>query len=103
LSRRGIAYLHLSPKARERGGWPDLTFSVSGWDATLHKSQDLWIARAYAVELKSASGRLSDVQRAVLGQMQSNGWIVRVVRSFEDFRALIGGDLSAGECLLQRD
>jgi hypothetical protein len=30
LNRRGIAYLHLSPMAREKIGWPDLVFAVAG-------------------------------------------------------------------------
>jgi len=99
LSLRGIEYLHLSIKARERKGWPDLTFSVpfhrEGWRCPTCCAR----GRHYAVELKTATGRLSDDQKRVLARMQANGWLVRVVRTFEDFRALIGGDLGAGEKL----
>jgi len=82
LSQRGIEYLHLSPRAREKRGWPDLVFSVRG--------------RAYAVELKSATGRLSDAQKRCLTRMAGNGWMVRVVRDFETFSAILGGDTEAG-------
>ncbi len=77
LMRQGIAYLHLSPRAREQKGWPDLTFVVRGVP--------------HAVELKSAQGKLSDDQRRVLAQMEVNGWRVHVVRRYEAFRDIVTG------------
>ena len=97
LSQRGIEYLHLSIKARERKGWPDLVFCLPDYAPADWEFR--YLPQAFAVELKTATGRLSDDQRRVLARMQANGWLVRVVRTFEDFRALIGGDLGAGEKL----
>jgi hypothetical protein len=71
LSRRGVAFLHLSPRAREKVGWPDLVFALHGTPC--------------AVELKAASGTLSPEQRACLSQMRENGWTVAVIRSMEAF------------------
>jgi len=69
LSLRGIEYLHLSIKARERKGWPDLTFSVpfhrEGWRCPTCCAR----GRHYAVELKTATGRLSDDQKRVLARI----------------------------------
>jgi len=75
LSRRGIVYLHLSPMAREKVGWPDLVFCANG------------IPRA--VELKTATGRLSPDQERILSRMQANGWQTYVVRSFDVFKSLL--------------
>lgn len=75
LSRRGIEYLHLSHRAREKPGWPDLIFAVNN--------------RFCAVELKSAVGRLSDEQKAVLDRLEAQGWDVAVLRSYEQFRAFL--------------
>lgn len=78
LNRRNIVYLHLSFRAREKIGYPDLTFVING--------------RPYAIELKTAIGILSDSQKNILRRMGENGWRVDVVRSFEEFRKVIGGD-----------
>ena len=75
LSRRGIMYLHLSFRAREKIGWPDLTFVVAG--------------RPYAVELKTATGKLSEDQRRILERMAKNGWRCHICRSFERFVEII--------------
>ena len=89
LASRGIYYLHLSFRAREKVGHPDLTFSVAG--------------QAYAVELKTATGTVTAQQRAALLQMGDavNGATARVVRDYDSFIALIGGDETAGETLKQ--
>lgn len=71
LSRRNIVYLHLSPKAREKAGWPDLTFSING--------------TPMAIELKTATGKLSEEQIYIMTRMAKNGWHTEVVRSFEQF------------------
>ena len=71
LASQGIEYLHLSPRAREKRGWPDLTFSIGG--------------RACAVELKSATGQLSQDQAELLARLVSNGWLVKVCRELSEF------------------
>lgn len=71
LGRRGIWFLHLSPRAREKTGTPDILACVNGI--------------AFACELKSGSGRLSDDQKATLQQMTGNGWHTVVVRSMKQF------------------
>lgn len=75
LHRRGIEYLHLSPRCREKAGWPDLVFAAAG--------------RPCAVELKGPTGKLSDDQKRILDGMERNGWEVAVLRTFEQFRAFI--------------
>ena len=75
LSRRGIEYIHLSFRAREKRGYPDLTFALDGVPV--------------AVELKSATGKLSPDQVKVMQRMERNGWRTHVVRSFEQFRKII--------------
>jgi hypothetical protein len=77
LGLLGIYFLHLSPRAREKAGHPDLTFALNG--------------RPIAVELKSATGRLSKDQIRVLSQMKSNGWEVYVLRSWDGFYGLLQG------------
>jgi len=78
LCRREIEFLHLSPMAREKQGWPDLTFVING--------------QPYAVELKGPTGKLSTDQRAVLGRMKANGWDVAVCRTFDCFKRIISGN-----------
>ena len=75
LRQHGIEFLHLSPKAREKEGWPDLVFVV---DRIPH-----------AVELKSATGKVSQEQLAVMERMASNGWRVHVIRTFEAFIEIV--------------
>jgi len=75
LSRRGIMYLHLSFRAREKAGWPDLTFVIHG--------------RPYAVELKTATGTVSDAQAWMLLALGANGWNCHICRSFEKFVEII--------------
>lgn len=75
LNRTRVAYLHLSMKAREKKGWPDLTFVINGIPL--------------AIELKSATGKLSPEQKDVRIMMVQNGWVYVVVRSFDLFKAII--------------
>ena len=77
LRRRHIAFLHLSPRAREKVGWPDLTFAVYG--------------KAVAVELKTPVGKLSPEQEQLHRELAASGWDVRVIRSFEKFHELVKG------------
>ena len=89
LSRCGIEFLHMSYRAREKRGWPDLTFCVVG--------------RPFAIELKTATGQLSQDQRQVLAAMEANGWLVRIVRSFDDFRMIAKhGSTRHGEMLAEQ-
>lgn len=78
LNRRGIVYLHLSFRAREKIGWPDLVFAIKG--------------RPYGIELKTTKGKLSIAQIDMLCRMADNGWITHVVRSFDEFLTVIGGN-----------
>ncbi len=75
LSRKGIAFLHLSFRAREKKGWPDLVFCVRGMPV--------------AVELKAATGKLTPEQQRMRLQMKANGWHFYVVRSFDVFRDVL--------------
>jgi hypothetical protein len=79
LHRRGVAFLHLSPRARERVGWPDLTFVIGGIP--------------FAIELKSADGVVSEEQEACLSLMAENGWRVAVIRSMEAFLGFINQEV----------
>ena len=81
LSRRGIVYLHLSFRAREKKGWPDLAFVLP----TGRRKPGI----PWAVEVKTLVGRLSKEQKYVLREMALNGWQVRVIRAFEDFRDIL--------------
>ena len=71
-----VEFLHLSYRAREKRGWPDLTFVLNG--------------RPMAVELKTRTGKLTLTQIATLERMQANGWHTHVVRGYDEFRALVG-------------
>lgn len=72
LTRAGVQYLHLSPQAREKRGWPDLVFVLNGIP--------------WAVELKTATGVVSEDQQRIMEAMAVNGWHVAVVRSHEQWR-----------------
>ncbi len=75
LYRRGIMAHHLSFRAREQTGYPDLTFVIAG--------------KPFAIELKTATGKVSEAQAWMLGRMKDNGWSCHVCRSFEQFREII--------------
>jgi hypothetical protein len=77
LSSQGIPYLHLSPKAREKAGWPDICFCKGG--------------RFYGVELKTRKGIVSDAQKATIAQLAKCGAVTGVVRDFAEWRQLTGG------------
>jgi hypothetical protein len=79
LNRRGIVYLHLSFRAREKIGWPDLVFCIHG--------------KSYGIELKTTNGILSLEQINLLTRMADNGWITHVCRSFNEFLTVIGGNV----------
>ncbi len=73
LGRRGVRVVHhLSHRAREHAGYPDLTFVLKGVPM--------------AAELKTKHGVVSADQEATLAAMRLDGWRVRVCRSFEGFR-----------------
>ena len=75
LGRKDVAALHLSLRAREKKGWPDLTFT--------------WHGVPMAVELKSRTGKLKADQIRVLKQMKRNGCNCFVIRNYDDFRELL--------------
>jgi len=95
LTRRGIEFLHLSPRSREKTGWPDLTFAIPEPGSEFGP---VWrLGTPMAIEVKTATGKLSPVQVSRLRAMQHNGWYVRVVRDFDEFRRVLAGDTAAGE------
>jgi hypothetical protein len=75
LQLHGIEYLHISPMGREKKGWPDLTFAVNG--------------QAVGVELKTATGKLSEDQEDCHARLRANGWEVAVCRSLGEMRELV--------------
>ena len=72
LSRRDLYYFHLSPKAREKAGIPDLVFC--GPDG-----------KFYGVELKTRLGRLRHEQELAIYHIRRNGGISDVCRTYEQF------------------
>ena len=75
LSSRNIWYMHLSHRAREQAGIPDLVFANDG--------------KCYGIELKSAHGVLSDEQKHTLEHMAACGWKTAVCRSYQEFMEAI--------------
>ena len=75
LSYRGVEHLHLSPRAREHAGWPDLTFAIAG--------------TACGVELKTRAGKLSLAQSDCLSRLRDNGWRTAVCRSLDELRDFV--------------
>ena len=75
LRREDTFCLHLSCRAREKAGAPDLMFA--------------WHGVPMAIELKSRTGRLSAVQVSTLAQMERNGWETAVCRSYTEFQAVL--------------
>jgi hypothetical protein len=74
LGRRGVRVVHhLSHRAREHAGYPDLTFVLHGVPM--------------ACELKKKDGVVSEDQEDTMAAMRLDGWRVRVCRSFEEFKA----------------
>jgi len=76
LTRHNIKFLHLSHRAREKKGWPDLTFVLPG-------------SRPIAVELKTKDGRLRPEQKEMLAGMAADGWETYVIRDYDSFRKLV--------------
>ncbi len=72
LGRRGVRVVHhLSHRAREHAGYPDLTFVLQGVPM--------------ACELKTARGVVSADQEATMAAMRLDGWSTMVCRSFDEF------------------
>lgn len=80
LARRGIPFLHLSVKAREKRGWPDLVFPH-------------FAGRFMAVELKTKNGKLSRDQIDCLNSLHVAFAMCAVVRSYTDFCGLLDGSM----------
>lgn len=79
LSRRGIPYLHLSHRAREKAGWPDLVFPSFG--------------RFFAVELKTKTGKLSKDQKRVMQGLEHHDALCAVVRSHRELVQLLDAEV----------
>jgi hypothetical protein len=82
LLRRGIFFIHsrMDRKSTQALGTPDFAFVIGGLPV--------------AVECKTATGSLTQEQRAVSILMQHNGWAYHIVRSFDEFRAVLLGHLT---------
>jgi hypothetical protein len=78
LSRWGVEFLHLSPKAREKKGWPDLAFP--------HPHTGIFCG----IELKTARGVVSGDQKRTLASMRYHGAFAVVVRDYGTFRRIFG-------------
>ena len=79
LRLHGIEYLHLSPYAREKEGWPDLVFP-NKYDS----------GRFWGVELKSATGQVTPEQARCMGSIVASLGVCVVCRTLEDFIAKVG-------------
>lgn len=55
-----------------------------------HPAIHLFFARALAIEVKTATGRLTEDQERFLAEKKRIGWIAGVVRSVADAEELIG-------------
>ncbi len=77
LHRSGICYFHqrMDKPSGGKKGWPDFTFCIAGIP--------------FAIECKTATGRVSDEQTEILCALRKNGWNAHVVRSFEQFCVVI--------------
>ena len=51
--------------------------------------QILYNEKVLFIELKSLTGKLTDSQKALFQQIESNGFPVHIIRTFEDFRTLV--------------
>jgi hypothetical protein len=78
LRLRGIEFLHLSHRAREKEGWPDLVFALR--------------SAFCAVELKVGVKQPSTEQERCLASLKANGARVSVCRTLEEFRAFLDAD-----------
>ena len=81
LRMQEIEYLHLSCRAREKIGWLDLIWADRYANG-----------RMCAVELKTATGKVSEEQWKVIGKLIKNGARVAVIRSFEEFAEFVNKD-----------
>jgi hypothetical protein len=79
LNLRGIPFLHLSSRSREKAGWPDLTFP---------RPRD---GKFVAVELKAKHGKVSNEQITTLAKLARNGAEAQIVRDFDHFRNVVDG------------
>lgn len=79
LSLNGIKFIRprMDRKSTIANGWPDFTFCHNGVPFT--------------VEVKDATGSLSDEQRQLHPQLEANGWKVHTVRSLAEFISVVRG------------
>lgn len=61
-------------------GWPDLEIYPGN-------------GRAFFIEFKTPKGSLSKEQREVKSLLEHRGYQVYIVRKFEDFRAIVDGEI----------
>ncbi len=75
LDTHGYESLHISPRGREKKGWPDNVFAIRG--------------QAVAIEAKAKGRKPTDVQDVCHRNLRANGWTVRVVHSLDEVIALV--------------
>ena len=78
LTLRGITFLRfrMDKATTARRGWPDFTLALNG--------------RAVALEAKRGSNDLDPEQVRCIAGMRKDGWDVRVVRSLDEVRGILG-------------
>ena len=81
LRLHGIEFLHLSFRAREKCGMPDISFANPNDNG-----------RFYGIELKSVFGKVSEDQKRVMANLEKNGAHVAVVRSLEEFIGVVNNE-----------
>lgn len=77
LRLRGICFYRarMDKPTTGRVGWPDFTFALNG--------------QAWALEVKVGDAKPTEAQQATMMAMQTDGWMVRVVRSVDEVRAIV--------------
>jgi hypothetical protein len=74
----------LEKKMGAIAGWPDIQILGTAHIGTyMHEAPHAWF-----IEVKTAKGRVSEVQKDVHGRMRDIGFKVGVARSIDDARAL---------------
>lgn len=86
LNRRQIFAVHsrTDKKTTQQPGVPDFIMALWAFADSERPGPT-----PVAVEVKVGANDLSDEQKAVRDDMVRDGWTYRVVRSFEEFRALL--------------
>lgn len=84
LTRNSIVPIHsrMDKRTTNVRGLPDFLFVYHGVP--------------YAIEAKAPKGQLSPEQMRTIVRMEENGWHCHVVRSFDEFKAILWGESKRG-------